>query len=441
MNFKTFLELLDNAEFLLILVVIYEISSIFLIKFKKMNLIIKGILIGLIGIIIMTVPYEFSSGLVFDTRSILLSSTAFIFSSSTLFISALMMILYRIYMGGIGAFPGVLVITSVSLIGFFWKKYVFKHTQKHKWISIYAYGVLTHIAMLICMFALPYDIAISTLKELSFPVLIIYPIVTLLLTGLLIYQMERDSTSQRIKEAEERYRNLFENKYTVMFIVDPNTSLIVDANQAATDQYGYTKEEFINMKLISLNTLNEREIRRAVQEAKDMDRNSFNFKHRKKDGTIIDVEVVSGPIKFDGKIFLYSIVIDITSRVKALQALENSEARFRLVVDHAPDAIFILSNFRFSFVNNAALQLFKAESQEEILYTWVLDRLHPDSRDKVKQRIEELDLSNGQILESNDRLITIDNETIEVKLTMVPILFEGTQAALVFVRDISNKIK
>ena len=441
MNLKTFLELLDNAEFLLILVVIYEISSIFLIKFKKMNLIIKGILIGLIGIIIMTVPYEFSSGLVFDTRSILLSATAIIFSGSTLLISATMMILYRIYMGGIGAFPGVLVITSVSLIGFFWKKYVFKHTQKHKWISIYAYGVLTHIAMLICMFALPYDIAISTLKELSFPVLIIYPIVTLLLTGLLIYQMERDSTSQRIKEAEERYRNLFENKNTVMFIVDPDTSLIVDANQAATDQYGYTKEEFINMKLTSLNTLNEREIRRAVQEAKDMDRNSFNFKHRKKDGTIIDVEVVSGPIKFDGKIFLYSIVIDITSRVKALQALENSEARFRLVVDHAPDAIFILSNFRFSFVNNAALQLFKAESQEEILYTWVLDRLHPDSRDKVKQRIEELDLSNGQILESNDRLITIDNETIEVKLTMVPILFEGIQAALVFVRDISNKIK
>ena len=139
MNFKTFLELLDNAEFLLILVVIYEISSIFLIKFKKMNLLIKGILIGLIGIIIMTVPYEFSSGLVFDTRSILLSATAIIFSGSTLLISATMMILYRIYLGGIGAFPGVLVITSVSLIGFFWKKYVFKHTQKHKWISIYAY--------------------------------------------------------------------------------------------------------------------------------------------------------------------------------------------------------------------------------------------------------------------------------------------------------------
>lgn len=441
MNLETFLELLDNAEFLLILVVIYEISSIFLLRFKKANTILKGILIGLIGIIIMSVPYEFSSGLVFDTRSILLSSTAIIFSNSTLFISAIMMILYRIYMGGIGAFTGVLVISSVSLVGFLWKKYVYAHTQKYKWLSIYIYGVLTHIVMLICMFALPYDIAIKTLKEISFPVLIIYPIVTLLLTGLLIYQIERDSTSLRIKEAEERYRNLFENKHTVMMIIDPDSSLIVDANQAATEQYGYSKEEFINMKLSSLNTFSESEIRRAVQEAKDMDRNSFIFKHRKKDGTIIDVEIVSGPINFDGKIFLYSIVIDITARVKALQALENSESRFRLVVDNAPDAIFILSNYRFSFLNKSALKLFKAESQEDIIYTWSLDRIHSDSRERVRQQIEKLDLNSGLIHESNERLITLNNEIIEVELTMVPILYEGIQAALVFVRDISDKIK
>lgn len=441
MNFETFLELLYNAEFLLILVVIYEISSIFLSRFKKVNSILRGFMIGLIGIIIMSVPYEFNSGLVFDTRSILLSSTAIIFSNSTLFISAIMMILYRIYMGGIGAFTGVLVISSVSLVGFLWKKYVFEHTQKHKWLSIYFYGVLTHIVMLICMFALPYDIAIRTLKEISYPVLIIYPIVTLLLTGLLIYQTERDSASLRIKEAEERYRNLFENKHTVMMIVDPDSSLIVDANQAAIVQYGYSKEEFINMKLSSLNTLSESEIRRAVQEAKDMNRNSFNFKHRKKDGTIIDVEVVSGPINFDGKIFLYSIVIDITERIKALQALENSEARFRLVVDHAPDAIFILSNYRFSFLNKSALKLFKAESQEDILYTWSLDRIHLNSRERVRQQIEKLDLNSGLIHESIERFITLNNEIIEVELTLVPILYEGMQATLVFVRDISDKIK
>ena len=75
------------------------------------------------------------------------------------------------------------------------------------------------------------------------------------------------------------------------------------------------------------------------------------------------------------------------------------------------------------------------------MYTWVLDRLHSDSRDKIKKQIEEFDLNNGQIFESNERLITLDNEPIDVKLTLVPILFEGIKAALVFVRDISDKNK
>lgn len=436
MNLNTFLALLDNAEFLLILVVIYEISSIFLFRYKKLKTVLKGLLIGLIGIVIMSVPYEFSSGLVFDTRSILIGSTAIIFSTTTLIISTAMMFIYRIYMGGIGTIPGLLVITSIAIVGLLWKKTIYHKVQKHRWISTYAYGVLIHIVMLICMLALPYDIAINTLKEISFPVLVIYPIVTLLLSGLLIYQKERDFTSQKIKEAEERYRRLFENKHTVMFIVDPDTSVIVDANQAATDQYGYTRDEFINMKLSSLNTLNESEIKRAVQEAKDMNRNSFNFKHRKKDGSLINVEVVSGPINFEGKTFLYSIVIDITSRVKAIQALENSEARFRLVVDHAPDAILILTNYRFSFLNKSAMHLFKASTQEDILYTWSLDFLYEDSKERVKQQIESLHEKGDQIVKSNERVVTLNNEIVSVEFTLVPILYEGTQSALVFLREI-----
>ena len=125
MNIKTFLALLDNAEFLLVLVVIYEIGSIFLSRYRKTKVLLQGILIGMIGIIIMSVPYEFSSGLAFDTRSILIGSTAIIFSTTTLMISTLMMFVYRIYMGGIGTIPGLLVITLTALIGFLWKKFIY----------------------------------------------------------------------------------------------------------------------------------------------------------------------------------------------------------------------------------------------------------------------------------------------------------------------------
>ncbi|HET6786038.1 MAG TPA: LytS/YhcK type 5TM receptor domain-containing protein, partial [Erysipelotrichaceae bacterium] len=216
MNFNTFVELLDNAEFLLILVVIYEFSSIFLRRFKKYHWLIRGFLIGLIGIAIMSVPYEFTSGLVFDTRSILLSATALIFSTGALIVSAVIMILYRVYMGGVGALTGVLVITSTSILGYFWKKHILNISERYKWLNIYLFGVITHIVMLLCMFALPFETAINTLKELSIPVMLIYPFVTVFISMLLLSQITRDANAQKIIEAEQRYRNLFENKHTVM---------------------------------------------------------------------------------------------------------------------------------------------------------------------------------------------------------------------------------
>lgn len=439
MNLETFLALLDNAEFLMILVIVYEVSTIFLRRFKNQHWIIRGLLIGLIGIIIMSFPYVFTSGLVFDTRSILISATALIFSTGTLVVSAVMMIIYRIYMGGIGAFTGVLVIISTALIGYLWKKYLLDRYQKHKWVNIYLLGVTSHLAMLLCMFTLPYDIAIRTLNDISFPVMIIYPIVTVLLTLLLLSQMTRDINAQKIIEAELRYRNLFNNRHTVMFIIDPETSMIIDANTAAIESYGYSRDEFLQMKVSSLNTLSEEEVIRALKDSKEYRRNNFVFKHRKKDGNIIDVEVESGPIDFDRKTYLYSIVIDITDRIRAIQELENSEKRFRLVVDNAPDAIFIQTNYRFAFLNKAALKLFKAESEDQLLYTWVMDRFHLNYHKSIEERIKILNENQIGVEAVEEVFLTINNEPIDVEAVAVPIFFEGSNGAMVFARDISER--
>lgn len=439
MNIETFFALLDNAEFLMILIIVYEVSTIFLRKFKNQHWIIRGLLIGLIGITIMSFPYEFASGLVFDTRSILISATALIFSTGTLVVSSVMMIIYRIYMGGIGAYTGALVIISTALIGYFWKKHILNRFPNHKWANIYLLGITSHLAMLLWMFTLPNDIAMRTLNEISIPVMLIYPIVTVLLTLMLLSQITRDLNAQKIIEAEQRYRNLFNNRHTVMFIIDPETSIIIDANTAAIESYGYTHEEFLQMKISSINTLSEAEIMKVLKKSKEFRRNNFVFKHRKKDGSIIDVEVESGPINFGENTYLYSIVIDITERIRAIQELEISEKRFRLVVDNAPDAIFIQTNHRFAFLNKAALKLFKAESEEQLLYTWVMDRFHPHYHKSIEERIKLLNENLKSVEAVEEVFLTINNEPIDVEAVAVPISFEGSNGAMVFARDISER--
>ncbi len=77
-------------------------------------------------------------------------------------------------------------------------------------------------------------------------------------------------------------------------------------------------------------------------------------------------------------------------RNRAEDALQSSEKKFRLFVESAPDAVFVQTQFRFSYLNPAAVQLFGADSAEQLLGKPVLDRFHPDFREKVLQRIHAL---------------------------------------------------
>lgn len=328
MNLNTGIALVENAELLLILSIIYEFSTLSLQKKQKYIWLLNGILIGVIGISIMTFPYVFSSGLVFDTRSILISATALIFPTSTLIVSAVLMFAYRLYMGGVGTLTGVSVITVTVIIGILWKKYLLDRSEKSKWLNIYAYSIVTHIAMLLCMFAMPLDIALKSLSEIALPVMIIYPIVTVLLSMLLLSQKNREENALKIAEAEQRYRSLFDNKHTPMMLIDPESGSIIDANPAASLFYGWTRNRLLMMNISEINTMSNDQIKQEMAKSKEFKKNSFNFVHRKADGSTCDVEVFSGPIEFNQKVYLYTIVNDISERT----ALEKNKAQWDMKV-------------------------------------------------------------------------------------------------------------
>lgn len=125
---------------------------------------------------------------------------------------------------------------------------------------------------------------------------------------------ERRQAEQALLESEERYRALFQNNHAVMFLIDPETGAIVDANPAAAAFYGWTIDELTRMKISQINILSEEAILHEMALAKSEQRKYFVFQHRKKDGQLCDVEVFSGPIHFGGRVYLYSIVHDVTER-------------------------------------------------------------------------------------------------------------------------------
>ncbi len=153
-------------------------------------------------------------------------------------------------------------------------------------------------------------------------------------TGFLVQVQDitrRKQAEEALQESEKRYRDMFEINNAVMFIIDPGTGCIIDANAAAIKYYGYTHEELTQMRICEINIADPDSIRKDMDHAVDKKGAVFLFKHRKRDGDIRDVEVFSGPISVKGKKFLHSIIQDVTERNQIEEALRQANHKLNLL--------------------------------------------------------------------------------------------------------------
>jgi PAS domain S-box-containing protein len=135
------------------------------------------------------------------------------------------------------------------------------------------------------------------------------------------------------------FEALFTNIHTINLIVDPETSQIVNANNAACQFYGYTHSEITSMYLSQINTLSIEEIKLELQAAKEGQRNHFIFKHKLKNGEIKDVEIYSGKIILQNKEFLFSVIHDITRQKVTEEALKTGELKLRTLLNTMTEGV------------------------------------------------------------------------------------------------------
>ena len=129
-------------------------------------------------------------------------------------------------------------------------------------------------------------------------------------------------------QSEEQYRLLFEKNPYAMWVFDPNTRAFLAVNEAAVRQYGYSREEFLGMTIDGIRPVEE--IHRLAETLKAkvsrLDEgliNAGSWKHRRKDGCLIDVEITTNPIDFQQTPACLVLAADITERRKAQEALQE----------------------------------------------------------------------------------------------------------------------
>ena len=129
----------------------------------------------------------------------------------------------------------------------------------------------------------------------------------------------------------------------------------------------------------------------------------------------------------------------VADRQQYESALADSEQRFRLLVERAPDGIYVQTRGCFAYANSAALALFGANASEELLGRSVLSLVHADCQSAVAQRIRRLNEQLECIATVELIYLKLDGTPMNVEISAVPFRFGNENGSLVFVRDITAR--
>lgn len=142
-----------------------------------------------------------------------------------------------------------------------------------------------------------------------------------------------------------------------------------------------------------------------------------------------------------GSIIWHGTITDITRRKQTEQDLLESEARFRLLMDNAPDPVFIQANRCFAYVNRAMLGALGAEKPAQIIGRPVAKVVAPACREAFMKFSAHTPGTVETRKSSEIQFIRLDGGEIELEISAVPTNYRGQRGSLVFARDVTERKK
>lgn len=144
----------------------------------------------------------------------------------------------------------------------------------------------------------------------------------------------RKAIEQQLSDSERHYRVLFEANPKPMWVYDLETLGFLAVNRAAIRHYGFTQEEFLELTLRDISPWEDITplLHPPINEARI-------WKHRKKDGTLIDVEITADRLEFHGRAAKLVAAFDVTAHKEAEKDLQFQKARFQQLFENTPMGI------------------------------------------------------------------------------------------------------
>lgn len=157
-----------------------------------------------------------------------------------------------------------------------------------------------------------------------------------------------------------------------------------------------------------------------------------------------EIELLSGfaqlaSIALDNARLYTAAQQELVERQRAVEALQESEERYRRLIELSPEMIAVQSEGRFVYVNAAGLHLLAAKTAADLVGRPILDIVHPDYRAVVAYRARQTQEAREQVNLLEQKYIRLDGQIIDVEVAATPITYAGKPAVQTVVRDISQR--
>ncbi len=213
---------------------------------------------------------------------------------------------------------------------------------------------------------------------------------------------ERIHSEKLLSQSEKQYRFLFENNPLAMMAFEIKSGRFVMVNDAALRQYGYDREAFLLLNIKDIRPAED--LNKYIAFVNNTERTNIVFaghwRHKKKDGSLMDVEIISHEIVLNGVNCRMAVAIDVTEKLRASRRLEESEATLRIIGENYPNGVILIldENLEVSYIAGQELQRLNL-LPEAFLHKSYRAVFPEDITKKLDEQVEKVKHGNPVVFE------------------------------------------
>jgi PAS domain S-box-containing protein len=196
---------------------------------------------------------------------------------------------------------------------------------------------------------------------------------------------ERKKTDEALKEAELKFRSIFDKASDGILLAENGSSTFYLANSKICDMLGYTQKEIMEIGLSSIHL--EKDLPFVLKQFERLMKNEISLATDipvlRKDGSLFYADINSSSVNLGGKDYLIGVFRDITERKQAESIIKDNEKRFRELIESLPQLFWTTRvDGPCDYLSKQWVEYTGVPEAEQLGYRW-LEQLHPDDRDRT----------------------------------------------------------